>query len=121
MGGGLMHVDRPTGNPNIESGAGLFALLVKEGGGHVGGPAKELEGFCKGGREEDMGYEMDTVGVQGEVSRVRWVPHSAGAHSWASCLRWQVPRLLAHLFTLDNPVFQNWECKEKLQEAYGWG
>lgn len=68
-----------------------------------------------------MGYEMDTVGVQGEVSHVRWVPHSAGAHSWASCLRWQVPRLLAHLFTLDNPVFQDWECKEKRQEAFGWG
>lgn len=46
VGGGLMHVDRPTGNPNIESGAGLFAQLVKEGGGHVGGPVKELEGVC---------------------------------------------------------------------------
>ena len=39
MGGGLMNVDRPTGNPNIESGAGLFAQLVKEEGSHVGGPA----------------------------------------------------------------------------------
>lgn len=38
-----MHVDRPTGNPNIESGAGLFAQLVKEGS-HAGGPVKEPEG-----------------------------------------------------------------------------
>ena len=47
-----MNVDRPTGNPNIESGAGLFAQLVKEEGSHVGGPAKEPEGVCRGGREE---------------------------------------------------------------------
>ena len=43
-----MHVDRPTGNPNIESGAGLFAQLVKEGGSHVGGPVKEPEGSEEG-------------------------------------------------------------------------
>lgn len=29
MGGGLVCVDRPTGDPSIESGAGLFAQLVK--------------------------------------------------------------------------------------------
>lgn len=63
MGGGLMHVDRPTGNPNIESGAGLFAQLVKKGGSHVGGPVKEPEGVCRGGREEGAGYETDMVGV----------------------------------------------------------
>lgn len=44
MGGGLLHVDRPIGNPNIETGAALFAQLVKEGGSHVGGPMKEPEG-----------------------------------------------------------------------------
>ena len=49
-----MNVDRPTGNPNIESGAGLFAQLVKEEGSHVGGPAKEPEGVCRGGREEQV-------------------------------------------------------------------
>lgn len=43
-----MHVDRPTGNPNIESGAGLFVQLVKEGGSHVGGPVKEPEGLKRG-------------------------------------------------------------------------
>lgn len=43
-----MHVDRPTGNPNIESGAGLFARLVKEGGGHVGGPVRNWKGSAKG-------------------------------------------------------------------------
>lgn len=63
MRGGLMNVDRPTGNPNIESGAGLFAQLVKEEGSHVGGPAKEPEGVCRGGREEGEGYETDMVGV----------------------------------------------------------
>lgn len=57
-----MHVDRPTGNPNIESGAALFAQLVKGGGSHVGGLAKEPEGVCGGGREEGGGYKR-YVGV----------------------------------------------------------
>lgn len=55
MGGGPAHVDRPTGNPNIESGASLFAQLVKGGGSHVGGPVKEPEGVLprgQGGRCE---------------------------------------------------------------------
>lgn len=56
-----MHVDRPTGNPNIESGAGLFAQLVKEGGSHVGGPVKVPEWVYRGGREEGAGYETNMV------------------------------------------------------------
>lgn len=118
MGGGLTHVDRPTGNPNIESGAGLFAQLVKEGGGHVGGPVKELEGVCRGGREDDVGYEMDTVGVQSELSHARWVPHSAGAHCWATCLRWEVLGPLASLSASD---FRAGSAKKKSKRFMGGG
>lgn len=102
-----MNVDRPTGNPNIESGAGLFAQLVKEEGSHVGGPAKEPEGVCRGGREEGEGY-----GKIWWVSKVRCLRHEmpvrqasahpAGAHFWATCFRKEVPELLAHLFSLNN-------------------
>lgn len=64
-----------------------------------------------------MGYKTDMVGSQDEVHHVRWASsHSVGIHSWTNCLRKEVSRMLAYLFCWENPVFQNLECKEKLQE-----
>lgn len=115
MGGGFLHVDRPIGNPNIETGAGLFAGLVKEGGSHVGGPVKEPEGVRKGGREEGLRYEK-MVGGRGEVCHGRWASsHKGGIHSWTTCLRKKVSGMLAYLLALGNPkYFRTWECKETL-------
>lgn len=79
MGGGPGHVDRPTGNPNIESGAVLFAQPVKGGGGHVGGPVKEPEGACEGGRAEGDGSETTMLHVSVEADHGRWTStNSAG-------------------------------------------
>lgn len=60
-GAGALCVDRPTGNPNIESGADLFAQLVRSGG-----PMKGLEV----GRGADAA-EIDTSAV----SEVKSVSH----------------------------------------------
>lgn len=46
-----MNVDRPTGNPNIESGAGLLPQLVKEEGSHVEVLQRNRKGLQRAGRK----------------------------------------------------------------------
>lgn len=90
MGGGFACVDRPTGDPNIESGAGLFAQLVNSGGSSEG-TGRDLEGA---GRQVQLRWVHWQVSKVRQAMQGRWY-FALSASSWATCLRKEVLVLLA--------------------------